>query len=314
MVKEKLSVDKQIEKMKSNGIGFNIIAEDEAKEFLSDNTYYFKIKSFQKNYQKNHANVYSNLEFAYLKDFSTIDMHFRKLILSMVLNIEHFLKVRLNKDISDNTAEDGYSIVENFFKDSINGYIMSNIMRFSQSDYSGELINKYIKGKTTKINNLDVPTQCPYWVLFEVLSFGDFIKFYNFYYDKYNISNPVKNLLFPVKCLRNAGAHNNCILNMLPKALHQGFNSNKELSSIISNKLTITPDSRKNCLSVPVLHDFAALCIVFNMVVTSTPVKTHTREDFESFMERLDKHKEYYAKNTEIGKMRTFFKKLLDIF
>lgn len=47
---------------------------------------------------------------------------------------------------------------------------------------------------------------------------------------------------------------------------------------------------------------------------TSTPVKTHTREDFESFMERLDKHEEYYAKNTEIGKMRTFFKKLLDIF
>lgn len=69
-MKAKLDAEKQILKMKQHGIGFNIIEESEAKKFLSDNTYYFKIRSFQKNYQKNHAHIYSNLEFAYLKDFS----------------------------------------------------------------------------------------------------------------------------------------------------------------------------------------------------------------------------------------------------
>lgn len=312
--KAKLDINQQISKMKQHGIGFNVVSESEAKSFLSDNTYYFKLKSFQKNYQKNHANIYSNLEFAYLRDFSTIDMHFRKLVLSMVLNIEHFLKVKLNNDISANSGEDGYSIVEKFFKDKNNSYIMSNIIKFSQSNYSGELINKYITGKTVNINGFDVPTQCPYWVLFEILSFGDFIRFYNFYYDAYNIANPVKNLLFPVKCLRNAGAHNNCILNMLPKAFHPSFTPNKTVSSIVSKTMPISPDSRKNCLAVPVLHDFAALCIVFNMIVTSTPVKNHTVKDFKDFMARLDRNQAYYAKNAEIRKMRTFFEKLLDIF
>ena len=241
-------------------------------------------------------------------------MHFRKLILSMVLNVEHFLKVKLNNDISNNASENGYSIVEKFFSDSNNSYILKIISRSSQSNYSGELINKYIIEKTTPVNGINIPTQCPYWVLFEVLSFGEFIKFYNFYYDTYSKPNPAKNLLFPIKCLRNAGAHNNCILNMLPKALHKDFKTNKELSSIISKSMDITPDSRRNCLSVPVLHDFAALCIVFNMVVTSEPVKSHTRKEFEGFMERIDKNAEYHAKNAEIRKMKTFFNKLLDNF
>ena len=41
MSKVKLSIDKQIEKMKSSGIKFNIISEEQAKEFISNNTYYF---------------------------------------------------------------------------------------------------------------------------------------------------------------------------------------------------------------------------------------------------------------------------------
>lgn len=50
--KIKLSIDRQVEKMKSSGIKFNIISEEKAKEFISNNTYYFKIKAFQKIIQK----------------------------------------------------------------------------------------------------------------------------------------------------------------------------------------------------------------------------------------------------------------------
>jgi len=51
------------------GIRFNIADEKSAKEFLINNNYYFKVKSYAKNYAK-HLNgknkgKYINLEFAY---------------------------------------------------------------------------------------------------------------------------------------------------------------------------------------------------------------------------------------------------------
>lgn len=48
MSKAKLTIDEQIQKMKSSGIMFNIFTEEQAKDFISNNTYYFKIKAFQK--------------------------------------------------------------------------------------------------------------------------------------------------------------------------------------------------------------------------------------------------------------------------
>ena len=55
--------------MKSSGVKFNIVTEEDAREFLLDSTYYFKLKAFQKNYNKKQNGDYINLEFAYLKDF-----------------------------------------------------------------------------------------------------------------------------------------------------------------------------------------------------------------------------------------------------
>ena len=50
MSKIKLSIKNQIIHMKEEkGIKFNIINEEEAKEFLKNNNYYFKIKSYAKN-------------------------------------------------------------------------------------------------------------------------------------------------------------------------------------------------------------------------------------------------------------------------
>jgi hypothetical protein len=70
MRKRKLTIDEQIDYMKNkSGIKFNIVSEEEAKNFLTKNTYYFKIKAYAKNYEKyqegENAGKYINLEFAY---------------------------------------------------------------------------------------------------------------------------------------------------------------------------------------------------------------------------------------------------------
>ena len=63
------------------------------KKFLRYNNYYFKLKSYAKNYPINPKNgKYVNLEFAYLVELSKLDMYLRKIILGMCLDVEHILK------------------------------------------------------------------------------------------------------------------------------------------------------------------------------------------------------------------------------
>ncbi len=314
MAKTKLPIVDQINKMKSSGIKFIIVSEESAKEFISNNTYYFKIKAFQKNYIKNGKGAYVNLDFAYLKDFSTIDMRFRKLVLSMVLSIEHSMKIKLNNDISNNPSEDGYSIVNGFFNQKEYQYIVKSIHTKIHSTYAGELVKKY--GSYTFDPSSDTPYrfECPFWILLEVLSFGDFIKFYNFYYERNKVDNPLKEILFPVRCLRNAAAHNNCVLNSLKKSDHLDFKVNKEVSSYVSKIKSISKSSRCNCMSVPALHDFAALLMVYLNIVGSEAALKHATEDLKEFLERFHRHFDYYSSNVDITKTYTFFQKLIDNF
>ena len=314
MSKTKLSIDEQIEKMKSSGVKFNIVSEEAAKEFISNNTYYFKIKAFQKNYVKNGKGKYVDLDFAYLQDFSTIDMRFRKLVLSMVLSIEHSMKVNLNTDISNDPDEDGYSIVNEFLNNNNYKYIVKSLYTKAQSTYAGELIKKYCSHRYDPSSETPYCFECPFWVLLEVLSFGDFIKFYNFYYEKHKIANPLKEILFPVRCLRNAAAHNNCVLNSLKRSDHSSFSVNKEVNSYVSKIKTITSSSRRNCMAVPALHDFAALLMVYINIVGSKAALEHAIEDLKEFLERFHRHFDYYLSNSDITKTYNFFQKLVDNF
>lgn len=55
-------------------------------------------------------------------------------------------------------------------------------------------------------------TDCPAWVLMELLTFGDFICFYEYYYATKG-QLPISTCLINfVKSLRNGCAHNNCII------------------------------------------------------------------------------------------------------
>ena len=77
-MKNKLTIDKQVIDLKDKGVLFNIMNEDDAHKFLRYNNYYFKLKSYARNYPINPKNgKYVNLEFAYLVDLAVIDMKLR---------------------------------------------------------------------------------------------------------------------------------------------------------------------------------------------------------------------------------------------
>ena len=50
-------LDEQIDHLRHGGISFEIMSESDARRFLNENTYYFKIKAYRHNYRAIGANV-----------------------------------------------------------------------------------------------------------------------------------------------------------------------------------------------------------------------------------------------------------------
>ncbi len=306
MRKEKLSIDEQIQHMESKGIRFTIVDKESAKVFLRNNTYYFKIKAYAKNFEKYkngyNKGKYVNLEFAYLKDLSTLDMYFRKFIINMSLDIEHFLKVKLLNDFAENNKEDGYNIVNEFL--SVYPIIYDNIYSKSKNSTCKYLIEKY-------------HDEFSIWNIVEVITFGDFIKLYRFYYNYYYDKEEIKfsNFLLCIKFLRNAAAHNNCLLNSFRKPYSQEIWSNKEITKFVSKIPGMTKELKGEKLKNHIIHDFITSLYVFNSVVSSKEIKYKTMKELKELLEnRFIKHKEYYEKVDILIDNYKFVKKIIDYF
>lgn len=304
MKRVKLSLDEQINHMRDDkGIMFNIASEDSAKAFLTYNNYYFKLKAFAKNYEKyaigEDAGKYVDLDFAYLQELSTLDMYFRKFIIKISLDIEHFLKVKLLNDVALNPVEDGYDIVQDWL--SKRPRVVDGLKHKKRNSMCGELIVKY--------------EACfAIWNLVEVISFGDFADLYHFYYNKYPDKKSLSNLVFPIKCIRNAAAHNNCLLNSLRKP-YMITRKSKELSTRIANIPSIPKPLGKKMLKNPVIHDFICTLFVYNELVTSKKMKMHGMLELHDLInDRFARHSEYFEKNMEIKESFRFVKYVVDHF
>ena len=305
MKKQKLSIDEQVDYMKNkNGIKFNIVNEKDAKEFLVNNNYYFKVKSYAKNYEKytagKNAGKYINLEFAYLKELSTLDMHFRRIVLKMTLDTEHFLKTQLLRDFSYNDQENGYNIIGELFKRF--PYIKDNIERKSKNSLCFDLVLKYI-------NNFAI------WNIVEAIGFGDFTKLYEIYYGKYKTKDSMEKHVWSVRSLRNAAAHNSCLLNSLRIPYNKEIRPNKEVMNFISKVNDISRKTRQDKMKNPVVHDFVVTLYVFSKIVTSDGIKKNTMEELKLFVDdRMIKHKEFFQNNQLVVSYYSFIKKSLTIF
>ena len=94
--KELKSPDELVEILKGKGVTFSHSMDERAAiNYLKKNNNYYKLTAYRKNFPKDENGRYINLDFAYLVDLAIIDMLFRRLILGMALDIEHFEKVKL---------------------------------------------------------------------------------------------------------------------------------------------------------------------------------------------------------------------------
>lgn len=307
MKRPKLSIDEQITDMKAKGITFLTSDENDAKRFLKYNNYYFKIKAYERNYDKyistSKKGQYINLDFAYLKELSTLDMYLRKMILSMALDIEHALKVQLLFDLSQNPKEDGYKIVKEYLdRDfmTVKG-IHDKIGKSAASD----LIQKRLKeGDDYAL-----------WEIVEVLSFGHFIDLYQLYYTKYPSKNDFSSYLWSLKFLRNAAAHNNCLLNTIKLPYNVVLHKNKDILFEVSKIKAISEKSRNTWMQNPVIHDFIILVYVYLNVIRSDGIKQRGIEQLRwLFDDRMLQHKDYFEKNLQIKECYRFTSKIVSTF
>ena len=140
-----MSPEQLVDHMKQKGIRFSIVNEEDAKAFLVNNNYYMKLASYRTNYDKQTAECatkgqYINLEFAYLKELSTLDMYLRYKIIEMCLDIEHNIKLELLNGI-ESVGDDGYQLIRMFIAQNDN--VLKKIHSRNSSEYCKGLVEKY---------------------------------------------------------------------------------------------------------------------------------------------------------------------------
>lgn len=278
MRRPSITVDEQISLMKNHGIRFECCDEANARDFLENRTYFFKLKAFENNFTKSDGR-YLNLDFDYLKDLSIIDYHLRELLNFLSLNIEHSIKTRFNKLIMNDLTEDGYSIVA--LLDPEGKYQFSDFgpdSKYKKSVYTEGLIRKY----------------CPdpaIWHLWETFSFYELVNAYEAYLKNRHIDDKACNLLNSVRFLRNASSHSNCLLIGIGKNINPTIymkNCLKELTRLLGLKDTPLYDPLRE---YPLVHDFASTLFAFLIFVDSPGIRNDAFARLGLFSARIwEKH------------------------
>ena len=322
MRKPMLSVEDLIAHMQGKGIRFDILSETQAKEYLHKNNNYFKLTSYRKNYPKYStgpkSGEYECLDFAYLVELARIDVLLRHVILNMSLDIEHFLKVELIRAIEQAPNEDGYSIVVEYIFDSDNTNFSNRATNAGQrtNSISRKLSlsnkNPYCSGLISKYND-----DMPVWAFIEIISFGDLLRFIEYVSAKINWTPPVDmKTLDRVRQIRNAAAHNNCIIN----DLNPTYDINGKLKwgeplyiTQFLQKAGINNHAMRKKLSNRRFSQIVHLLFAYNAIVTSSNSRSLRIQELKNLVgHRMIEHSDYFRSNQLLDSTYRLFAKLVN--
>ena len=196
-MKQRATLDEQINTLVSHGVTFDLMDEEKARRFLSNNSYFFKIKSYENNYRKtideSGGYVYDNLDFGHLVELSLVDFALSRLVWSMCSSIEHSIKVRFNQLIMKDQNPDIADIC-------VRRCFSGNLPTMHDNPYTDDM-------KTGLQGDFAL------WNLWELLGFNDQLTLFNTYWRyRHNENHPYQHLLFIVRKMRNAVSHGNCLL------------------------------------------------------------------------------------------------------
>lgn len=299
---KKLTVPEIISYCKETlGITFNLKSEEEAAVFLAKHNYFFRLKQYADFAEKTKSGKFINVDFGQMVELSTVDMFLRKLILKMTLDFEHYLKVKIINDSQENPADDGYAVVESFLETHNRVRHLIENLNNSLNFYNRQVFEKYKETPSV-------------WSIVEMLGFSDFIDFYAHYYQYFHLKCEYTPHFDSVRRLRNAAAHNTCMIsNLKPQ---NWFKSDIEINfELIGAKLDVGNGVISSCLKVPVLNDFAVMLSNYVKLISSPKIKEKTLEEIQDFFNgRMILHKDYFENVNEIKNAYHFAKDVLDYY
>lgn len=304
--KPMLDANELIKHLEEKGVKFELTSKQEAQKYLKDNNNYFKLVSYRKNFPKyekgQNIGKYIELDFKMLEDLSIIDMRLRKTMLSIVLDLEHYAKIKLLSKV-ERTTKDGYSLVEEYIqylKDkNEKDFLESELNKNIKSTYWGGIVEKY-------------QGEYPIWAFVEIIPFGRLIKFYMFVAEKFKDKDMIDEayLLKNVRELRNACAHNNCILNNLAAGTSKYKTNYGILREISKIKISNTTVSKR--MSNSRIQQIITLLYLNRKITTSEGILKYQAEILQNLKCRIEHHIHYYSKNTLIQSNFIFLNKIID--
>lgn len=241
----------------------------------------------------------------------------------MCLDLEHYLKVEIINSIQESHPEEAYIIVREYIDSQdplIRKQLKSSInpAEHKADIYKGSLMENHFPNY-------------PVWAFLEIVKFADLIYFYSFVRSKYECSacnasscfhlrkgecdkikriNRQKKMLHDVRSLRNAAAHNSCILN----DLHYKSNMYFAQIEVKHHVYEVVPkEFAKHRLEYDRVRQIITLFHMYGIHVTSDTVKSiRYKEARHIFCERFMRHIDYFHTNAPIKKTFEFLEKVID--
>ena len=313
-----MNISELVPYLKKKNIKFEKISEQEAEDYLRNNNNYYNLTSYKHNFLKypspagEYEGLYQDLDFAYLKDMAIIDHRVRLLFFKIIIDIEHYLKIRILNLIENIEEENGYRAVNMYLEKDFNDEkfpkkVHNSIFKKVGSEYYNKIFSKYDIDQDQQLENI------PIWEFLEIITFGELVNFYEFFSKEYNLTNELKNvfILREIVKLRNAVAHNSCLLSDLDRKDNSYAPDYKIINYL--NDCEIGKETRSNKLSNSRIRQMTYALYMFNEIVTSEGIKKNVTKDInELFFERIIHHKEYYNNNGLLKSVYLYFKKIIE--
>lgn len=312
-----MHIDEMVPYLKQKNIKFEKISEERAEKYLRDNNNYYNVTSYKHNFERylfdgKFVDKYIDLDFAYLKDMAIIDHRVRLILFKMIIDIEHYLKIKILNTIETIDEEDGYRIVNLYLEKDFNDEkfpkrVHNSIFKKVGNEYYQKIFSKYDVDKDKKLENI------PIWEFLEIITFGELVNFYDFYTKEYNLVDENRDvyILRDIVKLRNAVAHNTCILSELNKKDNEYPPAYKVVQYL--KNCNIGKETRDNKLGNSRIRQITYTLYMFNEIVTSDGIKKNIKKEInELFFDRIIHHKEYYNNNELLESIYSYFKKIIE--
>ena len=299
-----LTAKEQVKHSEGKGVQFNDFSKTKAIRYLEENNNYFKLRAFRKNYIKGEAGKYLHLDFADLVDLAVIDNRLRVILLEMAISIEHFSKVHLLKVLQKSESNGSQVVIE--YVDQLDSdpkkILKEELKKNKNSLYCGNLYKKYLGNKM----------HCPVWVFIEMVSFGQYLHFYEFCANRSQGKNKKEllrrlYLMRVVKDLRNACAHNNCIINDLRAQMNR--DPNEEIQKVFAS-LGFSKEVRSKHLKRVAMYQIFTTLYAHKEIVISSGVHDNIARKLQELNGRFYRDRDY-SKNDII---KSSFNLLLNVF